>query len=71
MTEHINDPPFTSSATFQEPVSVESSSPEFWQELRRALLIQVEAIERHINISPRTSEIRREMKERGGNCHGS
>ena len=37
---------------------------EFWMALRQALLMMVDAIERMLLISPRTSKLRDEMKKR-------
>jgi len=34
----------------------------FWLQLRQALLMMVDAIERMIDIQPRTSELRKEAK---------
>ena len=37
---------------------------EFWMAIRQALLMMVDAIERMVGISPRTSKLRDEMKKR-------
>ena len=43
----------------------EAQSPqerEFWLAVRQSLLLMVDAVERFLNISPRTSELRRQAK---------
>ena len=34
----------------------------FWMQVRQALLMMVDAIERMVDVQPRTSELRRERK---------
>jgi hypothetical protein len=37
---------------------------EFWMLIRQALLMVVDAIERRLEISPRTSELKRQLKNK-------
>lgn len=36
---------------------------DFWLAVRQALLMLIDAIERFVNIAPRTSELRKERRE--------
>jgi len=35
---------------------------QFWLDIRQALLMMVAAIERELNVTPRTAELRKELK---------
>jgi hypothetical protein len=37
-------------------------SVEFWRAVRQALLLLIDALERELNIRPRTAELRKEHK---------
>ena len=40
-----------------------STDRQFWMQIRQALLMLVDAVERQHKISPRTSDLRRERKQ--------
>lgn len=37
---------------------------QLWLQIRQAMLMAADAIEAHLNLEPRTSQLRREEKER-------
>lgn len=54
--------PVTDAAIEQRTRALPEHEREFWRQQRQALLMQIDAIERLLELNPRTAELRKERR---------